>query len=118
LPLLYLCGILPLFYLLGAVPKIAKLDKQMVAARGSPERVSREDLSERELEVLTLVSRGANNREIAESLTITENTVKVHLRHILERLDLRNHQRAAAYAVQEGLVKDVGSPESEEEPSG
>ena len=67
--------------------------------------------------MLTLVSRGATNREIAESLTIIENTVKVHLRHILEKLDLRNRQQAAAYAVQEGLVKDVASPESEEEPS-
>jgi len=94
-----------------------KLDKQMVAVRGGSEREVREDLSERELEVLTLVSRGATNREIAESLTITENTVKVHLRHILEKLDLRNRQQAAAYAVQEGLVKDVGSPESEEESS-
>jgi DNA-binding NarL/FixJ family response regulator len=94
-----------------------KMDKQMVVVRGESERETREDLSERELEVLTLVSRGATNREIAESLTITENTVKVHLRHILEKLDLRNRQQAAAYAVQEGLVKDVGSPESEEEPS-
>jgi DNA-binding NarL/FixJ family response regulator len=94
-----------------------KLDKQVVAVRGGSERETREDLSERELEVLTLVSCGATNREIAESLTITENTVKVHLRHILEKLDLRNRQQAAAYAVQEGLVKDVGSPESEEEPS-
>jgi two-component system nitrate/nitrite response regulator NarL len=92
-----------------------KLDRQMVAVSGGAERESREDLSERELEVLTLVSRGATNREIAESLTITENTVKVHLRHILEKLDLRNRQQAAAYAVQEGLVKDVGSPEAEEE---
>jgi two-component system, NarL family, nitrate/nitrite response regulator NarL len=94
-----------------------KLDKQMVAIRGGSERETREDLSERELEVLTLVSRGATNREIAESLTITENTVKVHLRHILEKLDLRNRQQAAAYAVQEGLVRDVGSSESEEESS-
>jgi DNA-binding NarL/FixJ family response regulator len=94
-----------------------KLDKQAVPVRGASERETREDLSERELEVLTLVSRGATNREIAEDLTITENTVKVHLRHILEKLDLRNRQQAAAYAVQEGLVKDVGSPESEGESS-
>lgn len=94
-----------------------KLDKQVVTVTGSSEREVREDLSERELEVLTLVSRGATNREIAEDLTITENTVKVHLRHILEKLDLRNRQQAAAYAVQEGLVGDVSSPRSEEEPS-
>ena len=93
-----------------------KLDTQMTPVRGGSERETREDLSERELEVLTLVSRGATNREIAENLTITENTVKVHLRHILEKLDLRNRQQAAAYAVQEGLVKDVGSSESEENP--
>ncbi|MFQ6028314.1 MAG: LuxR C-terminal-related transcriptional regulator [Dehalococcoidia bacterium] len=67
----------------------------------------KDELSDRELEVLSLVSRGATNREIAQSLTITQNTVKAHLRRILEKLDLRNRQHAAAYAVQEGLVDAV-----------
>jgi len=64
-------------------------------------------LTEREKDVLKLVARGATNRDIAGELIITENTVKVHLRNILDKLQLRNRQQAAAYAVQEGLVTRV-----------
>jgi DNA-binding NarL/FixJ family response regulator len=64
-------------------------------------------LTEREKDVLKLVARGATNRDIAGELIITENTVKVHLRNILDKLQLRNRQQAAAYAVQEGLVSKV-----------
>lgn len=64
-------------------------------------------LSERELEVVRLVAKGATNREIAEELVVTEHTTKVHLRHILEKLDLRNRQQIAAYAVREGLVDET-----------
>jgi DNA-binding NarL/FixJ family response regulator len=63
-------------------------------------------LSEREREVLSLVGCGATNKEIAERLIITENTVKVHLRNILDKLDLRNRQQAAAFAAREGLIVD------------
>ncbi|MFL5732250.1 MAG: response regulator [Chloroflexia bacterium] len=64
-------------------------------------------LTEREKDVLRLVARGATNRDIATELIITENTVKVHLRNILDKLQLRNRQQAAAYAVQEGLIAKV-----------
>lgn len=64
-------------------------------------------LTDREKEVLRLVAKGATNRDIAEALVITENTVKVHLRNILDKLQLRNRQQAAAYAVQEGLIPRV-----------
>ncbi len=64
-------------------------------------------LTEREKDVLRLVARGYTNRNIAEELIITENTVKVHLRNILDKLQLRNRQQAAAYAVQEGLISRV-----------
>src|SRR5215210_2016974 len=64
-------------------------------------------LTEREKDVLKLVARGSTNRDIASELIITENTVKVHLRNILDKLQLRNRQQAAAYAVQEGLVSKV-----------
>lgn len=74
----------------------------------------KEGLSDREREVINLLARGATNREIAQRLTITENTVKVHLRRILDKLNLRNRQQAAAYAVQEGLLEqDVEQPSEE-----
>lgn len=62
------------------------------------------DLSPREGEVLQLVAQGATNKEIAESLFISENTVKTHLRSIMEKLHLANRSQAAAYAIQRGLV--------------
>ena len=61
-------------------------------------------LSPRETDVLKLVARGATNREIADSLFISENTVKTHLSNIMEKLHLANRSQAAAYAVKRGLV--------------
>jgi DNA-binding NarL/FixJ family response regulator len=61
-------------------------------------------LSERQREVISLVVNGMTNREIASTLIITENTVKVHLRNILDKLDLRNRQQLAAFAAQSGLA--------------
>src|SRR5919106_5612631 len=55
-------------------------------------------LSERQQEVISLVVDGMTNREIASTLIITENTVKVHLRNILDKLELRNRQQLAAFA--------------------
>jgi len=61
-------------------------------------------LTGREREILEYVSAGWRNQEIADQLLIAVNTVKVHLRNILEKLDLRNRQQAAAFAAQVGLV--------------
>lgn len=72
------------------------------AASGLPEA-----LSDREIEILTLVGQGLSNREIAERLYISESTVKNHLRTILDKLHLRNRIQAAIYAARIGLVKDV-----------
>ena len=63
-----------------------------------------EELSEREIEVLHQVASGASNAQIAEALTISVNTVKVHLHNILDKLRLDNRTQAAAYAVRSGLV--------------
>jgi len=63
-------------------------------------------LSPREDEVLRLVAQGATNKEIADSLFISENTVKTHLRNIMDKLHLANRSQAAAYAVKRGLVPD------------
>jgi DNA-binding NarL/FixJ family response regulator len=62
-------------------------------------------LTEREMEVLKLVATGRNNREIAKQLFITENTVKNHVRNILEKLQLHSRMEAVVYAVREKLLE-------------
>jgi len=61
-------------------------------------------LTERELEVLRLVAKGHNNRVIARELYISENTVKNHVRNILEKLQLHSRMEAVMYAVREKLL--------------
>jgi len=61
-------------------------------------------LTDREVEVLRLVARGQANREIAEGLVISENTVKNHVRNILEKLHLHSRVEAAVYAHQQHLI--------------
>jgi DNA-binding NarL/FixJ family response regulator len=61
-------------------------------------------LTERELEVLRLVAKSMNNREIAKELFISENTVKNHVRNILEKLQLHSRMEAVMYAVKEKLL--------------
>jgi two-component system NarL family response regulator len=60
-------------------------------------------LTNRELEVLRLVARGHNNRQVAGQLFISENTVKNHVRNILEKLQLHSRMEAVMYAVRERL---------------
>ncbi|HEX8582440.1 MAG TPA: response regulator transcription factor [Acidimicrobiales bacterium] len=64
-------------------------------------------LTEREMEVLRLVAQGLSNRDIANRLAIAENTVKNHVRNILEKLHLRTRMEAVIYAVREKLL-DIG----------
>lgn len=61
-------------------------------------------LTERELEVLRLVARGMANKDIATQLFISENTVKNHVRNILEKLQLHSRMEAVVYAVREKIL--------------
>ncbi len=65
------------------------------------------ELSERELEILGLLSTGASNKEIAQKLYISANTVKVHLRNIYAKIDVASRTEAAMYAVSNGLVPGI-----------
>jgi two-component system NarL family response regulator len=62
-------------------------------------------LTDREMEVLKLVAKGMNNRDIAKKLFISENTVKNHIRNILEKLQLHSRMEAVVYAVREKLLE-------------
>lgn len=73
-------------------------------------------LSEREREVLGLIGIGATNREIATRLIISENTVKSHLRSILNKLNISNRQQAAVYAERAGLLVDSAGPKADSQP--
>jgi DNA-binding NarL/FixJ family response regulator len=64
-------------------------------------------LTDREMDVLRLVAQGLSNRDIAARLAISENTVKNHVRNILEKLHLRTRMEAVIYAVREKLL-DIG----------
>jgi NarL family two-component system response regulator LiaR len=64
------------------------------------------ELSERELEVLSLIGQGKSNKEIADELVISERTVKSHVSNILTKLDLTDRTQAAIYAVRHGLTTE------------
>jgi len=63
------------------------------------------DLTERELDVLKLIANGLSNSQIAETLVISENTVKGHVSNILSKLHLADRTQAAVYAWQKGIVR-------------
>jgi DNA-binding NarL/FixJ family response regulator len=65
-----------------------------------------EELTKRETEVLALVAQGLNNKDIGDKLSISPNTVKAHLRNILEKLQLTSRVEAATWALRHGLSPD------------
>jgi DNA-binding NarL/FixJ family response regulator len=83
---------------------IKLLDEFKQMSRSDRQQVPTPRLTDRELEVLKLVAQGLNNREIAKRLFISENTVKNHVRNILEKLQLHSRMEAVMYAVREKLL--------------
>jgi DNA-binding NarL/FixJ family response regulator len=77
---------------------------RMTGLASGTENTPGEDLTEREREVLALVARGYTNKQIAESLFMSEKTARNHVSHILEKLGLARRSEAAAYAVEHRLV--------------
>ena len=68
------------------------------------DRIHERSLTTREISVLELVARGMTNREIATALSIGEETVKAHLKHIFAKLEVTDRTEAALVAVQRGLI--------------
>ncbi|WP_052745819.1 response regulator [Allosalinactinospora lopnorensis] len=88
--------------LISEFTSLARRDRDKVRAQQAAES----PLTDREMEVLKLIARGLSNRAISERLFITENTVKNHVRNILEKLHLHSRMEAAIYAVQAELIED------------
>lgn len=84
--------------ILDELRKPAKVEPAGPAPKGT--------LTGREIEVLERVVKGESNADIARTLVISENTVKMHLANILDKLHLENRIQAAVYAVREGLAND------------
>ena len=80
------------------------IDEFKEMSRTDRDQVPTPRLTDRELEVLRLVAKGLNNREAAKELFISENTVKNHVRNILEKLQLHSRMEAVMYAVREKLL--------------
>ncbi len=74
-----------------------------IAARLA-EHLSDEDLTTREIEVLRQIAEGNRNRDIGEKLFITEETVKVHVKHIMEKLAASDRTQAVAIAIRRGII--------------
>jgi NarL family two-component system response regulator LiaR len=92
-------------------PEVAKKLMVVAAARDQPPPGpaggrSEEGLTERERQVLSLIAEGRNNHEIAETLVISEKTVKTHVSNILNKLHLDDRTQAAIYALRHGLATD------------
>jgi DNA-binding NarL/FixJ family response regulator len=69
------------------------------------EHLSDEELTVREIEVLGQIAGGNRNRDIAEKLFITEETVKVHIKHIMEKLGASDRTQAVAIGVRRGIIE-------------
>ncbi|HLE30447.1 MAG TPA: response regulator transcription factor [Anaerolineales bacterium] len=72
---------------------------------GQSHPVSPDDLTQRETTLLELMVQGRSNKEIAQTLSLSENTVKYHVKHILQKLGVQNRTEAAVQALRIGLLK-------------
>jgi NarL family two-component system response regulator LiaR len=86
-------------------PVVASKLLQHMSAQAGKEQPVFEDLTEREMEVLHLLAQGKPNKEIAETLVITERTVKFHVSSILAKLGAGNRTEAVMIAAQQGLIE-------------
>ena len=85
-------------------PAIARKLLREIRQPPSQQQTTPDPLTEREVEVLSLVAKGLDNQAIADHLTVTEVTVRTHISHILDKLHLANRVQATLYALRTGLT--------------
>lgn len=92
--------------LLRAIRQVAQGERYLDSSVASilESRVAHRPLTSRELEVLRMVAKGLGNKEIANLLDIAEVTVKLHVSHVLEKLNVRDRTEAATAALQRGII--------------
>jgi DNA-binding NarL/FixJ family response regulator len=89
-------------------PAITKrVIKQFTRIRQPKPSTQLDDLTERELDVFRLIARGLTNAEIGQELYISDTTVKTHITHILQKLDLRDRVQAVVLAYETGIFDSV-----------
>ncbi len=100
--------------LMGILFGIASSDEEVRApeaageedgAGGQDEGERVENLTPREIEVLTLLSRGQTNPQIAQNLTVSRGTVKIHVQHIISKLGVSDRTQAAVRAIEAGVIE-------------
>ncbi len=103
----YMLKNMPPSELLDVIRQVHAGKKRIPAAIAShlAEHMSDENLTEREVEVLKEVANGNRNRTIAEKLFISEETVKVHIKHIMEKLGASDRTQAVAIGVRRGIIQ-------------
>ena len=95
-------------------PSITKRVIKQFSRIPRPERPAQlDELTERELDVFRLIARGLSNAEIGQELYISDTTVKTHITHILQKLDLRDRVQAVVLAHEAGLFDAEPTPASE-----
>ncbi|MBI2871924.1 MAG: response regulator transcription factor [Chloroflexi bacterium] len=86
--------------------KILEEFARHAAKKQDPSASPEEELTDREMEVLRLVARGSTNKDIAQTLFISPDTTKFHLRNIMQKLHLQNRAQVISYALRRGIGLD------------
>ncbi len=81
-----------------------KLVRSLQAVPPASTQTENGALSPREREILSHLAKGSSNKEIARTLQVAQSTVKIHVQHILRKLNLSSRVQAAVYAIERGLV--------------
>jgi DNA-binding NarL/FixJ family response regulator len=103
----YILKSMPAKELMGAIRQVyagKKLIPPQVAAHLA-EHLGDETLTEREIDVLNQIAKGNRNRDIAEKLSITEETVKVHIKHIMDKLGANDRTEAVSIGLRRGIIE-------------